>query len=394
VSRGWVRARARTRWACVAGRIPLARIPLARIPLALIPLALFGLVGCGGGRVQSGVAVSDLETQGRSADQGALAPGVHTLRIHHDGRLRTARVFVPEASNREAARAQPEAATETVEGRFPVVLAFHGGGGQASGFAESNGLEAVAAREGFVVVHPEGTGPGGVNTWNAGAFCCGTARDQNVDDVGFVLALVRELALKVPVDSLRIYATGHSNGAMMAYRLAEETHGTLLAAIAPVAGARAPEGVSALEPIPILHFHSVDDPRALYEGGTGPSFPLTNHRVDHPSVSEMLAAWRQVNGCAETAERLALRTTPTGAQGTTPSRSLGGEQRAELLAWNTCTSGAPVRHWRFEGVGHGWPGHRLPLLRQGVSGPSTSLVLAAEEIWAFFQGWSRTNRRS
>jgi polyhydroxybutyrate depolymerase len=101
------------------------------------------------------------------------------------------------------------------EGRpLPVVLAFHGGGGTASGFKAYADLDALADREGFVVVYPDGTGRLGrrLLTWNAGG-CCGYAAAQSVDDVGFALAALRDVARNVSIDPARVYATGHSNGA-------------------------------------------------------------------------------------------------------------------------------------------------------------------------------------
>jgi hypothetical protein len=46
-----------------------------------------------------------------------------------------------------------------------------------------------------------------------------------------------------------------------------------------------------------MHIHSVDDPRALYQGGTGPPFPMTDHRTDHPNIERMLAGWVAHDGC-------------------------------------------------------------------------------------------------
>jgi len=97
------------------------------------------------------------------------------------------------------------------EGRpLPVVLAFHGGGGNAAGFKAYAGLDALADREGFVVVYPDGSGRLGrrLLTWNAGG-CCGYAAAQNVDDVGFALAVLRDVARNVSIDPARVYSTGH-----------------------------------------------------------------------------------------------------------------------------------------------------------------------------------------
>lgn len=84
-------------------------------------------------------------------------------------------------------------------------------------------IRAAGAREGFLAVHPGGT-PGRLFarrflTWNAGP-CCGPAQREASDDVGFVLAVLRELAGLYAVDATRVYATELSNGAMMALRLA------------------------------------------------------------------------------------------------------------------------------------------------------------------------------
>ena len=85
----------------------------------------------------------------------------------HDRKLgkRTYIVHVP----RDAAARAP----------LPVVVAFHGGGGNATGFAKYAGLDRVADREGFVVVNPDGTGRLGrrLLTWNAGD-CCGQAQER------------------------------------------------------------------------------------------------------------------------------------------------------------------------------------------------------------------------
>jgi polyhydroxybutyrate depolymerase len=55
--------------------------------------------------------------------------------------------------------------------------------------------------------------------------------------VDFVRALIGKVAEVVPVDRRRIYATGLSNGGMMAHRLAAEA-AELIAAVAPVAEIR------------------------------------------------------------------------------------------------------------------------------------------------------------
>jgi polyhydroxybutyrate depolymerase len=71
-----------------------------------------------------------------------------------------------------------------------------------------------------VVAFPEGSGRS-LLSWTAGD-CCGEAREHGVDDVGFVVAVLGDVARHWPLDRTRVYVTGHSNGAMMAYRVAAE----------------------------------------------------------------------------------------------------------------------------------------------------------------------------
>src|SRR5215831_5938057 len=116
-------------------------------------------------------------------------------------------------------------------------------------------MDVLADREGFLAVYPYGTGvmKAKLLTWNAGP-CCGYAQKNKIDDVAFVAALLDDLAARVDYDRARVYATGHSNGAMMAYRLAQDLSDRI-AAIAPVGGALVTDTIRAKRAMPILHIH-------------------------------------------------------------------------------------------------------------------------------------------
>ena len=198
------------------------------------------------------------------------------------------------------------------------------------------------------MVYPDGSGRLGrrLLTWNAGG-CCGSAREDRVDDVSFALRVLGDLSRDLPLDRTRVYATGHSNGAMMAYRLGAEA-ADRIAAIAPVAGAMQVASLSPAKPLPVLHVHSVDDPRALYAGGLGPPFPLTNVRVEHNAVERQLERWAVVAECKTEPHVIEERSAPAG-------RADAGHT-ATLLDYGPCASGADVRLWKLTGAGHGWPG--------------------------------------
>ncbi len=110
---------------------------------------------------------------------------------------------------------------------LPLLLVFHGAGGRAAGIAVHTGLTAAGhASRGYAVVYPAGIS----RRWNDGRSV-----NAGPDDVAFVRLLIDSLTRALPVDPKRIYATGISNGAGLAYRLACDLPGTF-AAIAPVAG--------------------------------------------------------------------------------------------------------------------------------------------------------------
>lgn len=290
-----------------------------------------------------------------------LGPGDHELGLRHGDLDRYYLVHVP---------AKPATAPR------PLVLMLHGGGGEPAGMQKDYGMDRVADREGFVVVYPAGTGrfDRRLLTWNAGT-CCGWAQANGVDDVGFLRAVIADVSSRVQVDAARVHAAGHSNGGMMAYRLAVEAP-DVVTAIASIAGGMvcAPPKAGA-RAVPVLHIHSVDDPRALWEGGLGPPFPLTNHRVQHPKMQAVLDAWVAHDGCATEPAR------------EPPLRSAEGHT-AERLTWGPGRDGAVVVLWKLTGAGHGWPGTTRDLPER-IVGPKTTVLDASEEAWRFFARFAR-----
>jgi polyhydroxybutyrate depolymerase len=104
-----------------------------------------------------------------------------------------------------------------------LVIALHGGGGTGSRMEKltQGGFNALSDREGFIVVYPDGL----EKHWNDGRSVKEAgwrAHKENVDDVGFISALIEHLVKEQNVDPKRVYITGVSNGALMASKLACE----------------------------------------------------------------------------------------------------------------------------------------------------------------------------
>ncbi|HXT51692.1 MAG TPA: PHB depolymerase family esterase [Thermoanaerobaculia bacterium] len=292
-----------------------------------------------------------------AAPQARLAPGNHRVTLHHDGRARRYLVHVPPAA---------------ASGRaLPVLLSFHGAGGSPAGHQRFTQTDSLADRKGFLVVYPEGTDSGGLLVWNAGT-CCGPRVAGQVDDVGFALAVVDDLARRVTVDPHRLYATGISNGGMMAHRLAAEAS-TRVAAIAPVAGGLVYPRLAPGRPVPVLHIHSLDDPIALYRGGLRGR--LAGVERMNPNIDRMMARWAAADGC-------------TGGPDVATERRDARGHTARLLSWSGCAGGSAVRLWQLTGAGHVWPGQQLSRgLR--LLGTPTTVIDANEEIWKFVSRFRR-----
>lgn len=318
------------------------------------------------GRLASILLLAGAFLAGTAAGAATLAPGDHEFTLIHRELDRSYIVRVPPA----VASGKP----------LPAVLNFHGGGAHAREQKRYSRMDEIADREGFIAVYPNGSsGIGGrLLTWNAG-ICCGWAAAGRVDDVGFTVALLDDLARRVALDLERIYATGLSNGSMMAYRLAAEV-APRIAAVAGVAGAMTLDRFAPSLPVPVMHIHSVDDGRALYDGGLGPAFPFTNTRVLHESVETMLKKWIAHNGCPEHPQvRDAVRGRTGAADATHTATHYG---------YAPCRGGTEVVLWRLTGAGHVWPGGLQDYL-PWLLGAGTTVIDANDEMWRFFSRYRR-----
>ena len=213
----------------------------------------------------------------------------------YDGRTRTYIIHIPSFYNDSTP--------------FPLVIALHGGGGNSKSMMDKTGFNDLADEKGFIVVYPDGTGrfKNRLLTWNAG-HCCGYALDNNVDDVGFIKALIKKLQITHNIDSRRIFVTGHSNGGMMTYRLGAELS-DILAAIAPCAGTiGGKETVNSslyvipepYYPISVIALHGKLDENVPYDRGHGNN--SSGNRIDL-SVNESVSFWVQYNECNNTPKR-------------------------------------------------------------------------------------------
>ncbi len=245
----------------------------------------------------------------------------------------------------------------------PLVLFFHGGGGNMEQAASDYGWEEKADKEGFVLAFPNGSSRlprQHLATWNAGN-CCGYARDKKIDDIKFVKQVIADIKQRANIDERRVFATGMSNGGMMTYRLACEMADTFRA-IASVAGTDNTKECSPLRPISVMHIHALDDTHVLFNGGAGAdAFRDETKVTDFTSVKETINRWITRNKAENRPERIMDR---HGAYADLYT-SRYNKTQIELVVTET--------------GGHSWPGGKP------VRGKTPSKAIMANDlIWEFF----------
>lgn len=272
---------------------------------------------------------------------------------------------------------------------LPVLLNFHGGGGDSNAQMFTSRMNETADAHGFMVVYPEGTGTRVLGkllaTWNAGR-CCGSAVKENVDDIGFTRALIEELQKKFQIDPKRVYVTGFSNGAQFAFRTACELS-DLVAAVAPVDGQQLIDDCHPSRPVPILYFHGTEDPCVPLEGGNlcGGCFasflgiPSAESLFSCPSVAHALSEWRTRNNCSQTIQSLQL---------------------GQMNCQTTECGASPVTFCPIENGGHTWAGGSPPKIcidkPDGVLctryktavGPLRENLNINDAMWEFFSQYT------
>lgn len=246
----------------------------------------------------------------------------------------------------------------------PLVLFFHGGGGHMEQAAKAYGWRETAEREGFIVAFPNGYSRfprGHLATWNAG-HCCGDARDKKVDDIAFVKNMIQDIQNQLPINPQQIFATGMSNGGMLAHRLACEMADTFRA-IAAVAGTDNTVNCQPSRAISVLHIHARDDSHVLFQGGAGEdAFRDKSKVTDFTSVPDTIKRWQQRLNLPVTASRVL--------------------QHPGVYSdlWQSADGRTQLQLVVTESGGHSWPGGKA------VRGKKPSTAIDANTlIWQFFQ---------
>jgi len=228
----------------------------------------------------------------------------------------------------------------------PVLIVAHGFEETAAQMVAITGYDAIADREGFVVLYPEGQG---LVPWNIGSGVCqGGARpvaSASGDDSAFIDAMLELVALDRSVDGAHVFMSGLASGGYLASDLACR-RSDIRAIAAHSGGSHALDAcVAAQKPVLLLH------------GSEDAAVPVA-------CSSEARDRWAAHNGCETSAD---------------PRAVLGGVCEVSL----GCPASGQVTSCTFEGMGRGWAG--------GSAQAASFLEFesASELSWRFFTTFAR-----
>jgi len=212
------------------------------------------------------------------------------------------------------------------ETALPVLLHFHGWGRQGDLIVKHQRISGHTRRRGVLLIAPNGLG----RTWDFW--------DDDSRDVPFAAAVIEDVAKHLPIDRSRLYVSGYSYGAAMAWRYVCQ-NGNGVAALLAISGTLPQSTTCPQGPREVRQVYGFDDGVMGFPMGPGgdETYPV--------------ALWRRQFGC--------------GAQ-----TRAGPWQAVDWLTldrrvWANCAQGHKVTLDLHDGghfIPHGWIGWQLDQL--------------------------------
>ncbi len=250
---------------------------------------------------------------------------------------------------------------------FPLLFSFHGGGGYASEFIQTNDMRPIADTANFIAVYPQGAldfdavddGGQASTSWIHKA-------PTDHDDIFFVEAMIDTLSAQYSIDNDRVYACGYSEGGIFSYELGCRLNNKI-AAFSAVSGSMLSDyyrtdiygwdACSPTHPTAMMLIPGTVDqnPHSNYDGFSYEDMSL------YLSVEEITSFWSNFNNTDINPVIINVENT-----------SLNDGSTVERKSWlngNNCTS---IQELKVIGGDHDWP---------GTFGNMD--INASQEIWKF-----------
>ncbi|KAA1379692.1 alpha/beta hydrolase family esterase [Aeromicrobium fastidiosum] len=235
--------------------------------------------------------------------------------------------------------------------RAPVVVMFHGLGGDPQTVLDATGMADRADADGTILVVPLGRGEPARWTFRK------PASDPS-SDLAFVHDLVGQVQRTACTDPDRLFAAGFSNGSALTLALACDGT-TRFAAYAAVSGPYYEPRCDDAPPASIIYFHGTADTTVPFGGADTVIGRL-------PPVNTTMSQWATRGRC------------PASGAFTTADDSI------HHFAWRSCKGGTDVDIYAVVGGVHGWPGGG-PMSPGRASRTQDSPVDATALLWSFFE---------
>tara|TARA_B100000212_G_scaffold84471_1_gene61370 strand:- start:1572 stop:2828 length:1257 start_codon:yes stop_codon:yes gene_type:complete len=263
------------------------------------------------------ISITDDETDNSSASCTQQTASTSYCTIDSDNLEREFYVVFPESF--------------TLEKTYPLIISLHGGGDYADANMEYTGFKEINDQNDLVLIFPQGTvaQDKGDTGWFAGGDCS----ELEVCDISFIEKLIDFSIEELAIDSDRIYVSGFSNGAFMAYTTACFLSNKV-AAVAPVSGSLSPEDYESCapeRPLPIIHLHGLDDSAIPVQGS------------DYVTPLQLVSNyWSSFNLCSES---IIID---------------GDDSNGDGYSWyseisTNCQEGVSLNFTYLENFGHSWP---------------------------------------
>jgi polyhydroxybutyrate depolymerase len=205
----------------------------------------------------------------------------------------------------------------------PLLLALHSRSMNAKTIFADSQILSSAETLNFIVAGLNGSIYEDASSWNAGN-CCTNATTYQENDLLFASTVIDFVTSKYSIDKSRVWAMGHSNGGMMAYRLACDLSDKITA-IAVVTGVLVDDTCNPTKPVSTLHIHGNIDPTIPFHGGG---------KFETPSIFHSVQEMANKNSC-------------TGS----PKES--SDAIEERYTWN-CANGVETQLVNYQENSHAW----------------------------------------
>ncbi|RDH85248.1 MAG: hydrolase [endosymbiont of Galathealinum brachiosum] len=278
----------------------------------------------------------------------AVASAIRTITV--DGLQREFHIYQPQNINTPV----------------PLLMVFHGGGGNAEKMRDVSQFDVIAGREKFIVVYAQSH----KGHWNDGR----KSTSDGVNDIAYVNAIISLLVDNEEVDKSSVFATGISNGGFFTQRLAcESSSFKAYASVVATMGLSLYQSCKPSNAINILMINGREDTFVPWGGGEVKKGWFRGKGGKIVSVDKMMAFWRSHNQC-ERQRRMQLE-----------NKDTQDNTLVTQVSYNSCRDGVTLQQLDIEGGGHIWPGYPLKFFGRRLLGNSSMDIDASEEIWGFFE---------